>query len=188
MKKERTIQLGTDVVAYTLRKRRGQKRLSLSVREDGAVSLAVPWWVPVRVAEEYLHEKRDWLHKALARVPKTAMSAEARAAHYKEHKEAARIFVHKRLKELNAGYGFSWGRVAIRKNTSCWGSCSSKRNLNFDYRILFLPAHLQDYILVHELCHLQEMNHSKHFWVLVAQTVSNYAACRRELRHVREGW
>ncbi len=103
---------------------------------------------------------------------------------YLTYKEAARALVHRRLIELNAHYGFVYHRVAIKNMTSRWGSCSQKKNLNFNYRILFLPAHLQDYIIVHELCHLKVFNHSQVFWDLVAETAPDYKACRRELRKV----
>ncbi len=65
-----------------------------------------------------------------------------------------------------------------------WGSCSKKKNLNFNARIAQLPDHLIDYVIVHELCHLIEFNHSAKFWALVAQTIPDPQNCRRELRHI----
>jgi predicted metal-dependent hydrolase len=101
--------------------------------------------------------------------------------HYLQHKELARALVHKKLREWNRVYGFSYKRVAIRNTTRSWGSCTSLKNLNFSYKILFLPPHLQDYIIVHELCHLQELNHGPNFWHLVGEQVPNYVACKAEL-------
>lgn len=94
--------------------------------------------------------------------------------HYIAHKEQARRVVHARLEHFNLHYGFSYGRVAVRNQRRCWGSCSSLKNLNFNYRILFLPPELQDYIVVHELCHLQEMHHRQSFWDLVAEQIPDY--------------
>ena len=104
---------------------------------------------------------------------------------YLRYKEAARELVADRLAHFNNHYGLSWGRVAIRNQRSRWGSCSVKRNLNFNYRIIQLPPELQDYLVVHELCHIKVMNHSRVFWALVAERVPNHAACRRALRHYK---
>lgn len=102
--------------------------------------------------------------------------------HYTQHKELARELVHQKLAQWNAIYQFEYGRVAIRNQRRCWGSCSSKRNLNFNYKILFLPEHLQDYLIVHELCHLEAFHHGPSFWELVAQTLPEYKAHQKELR------
>ncbi len=101
---------------------------------------------------------------------------------YKKYKEDARSLVHKKIAELNAHYGYKVGRVSIRNTKSRWGSCSKQGNLNFNYKILFLPPHIADYIIVHELCHLKEFNHSPNFWDLVAELVQNHKAIRKELK------
>lgn len=89
---------------------------------------------------------------------------------------------HARVAHFNSFYGFSVGRISIRDTKTRWGSCSKRGNLNFNYKILFLPAHLADYIVVHELCHLQEFNHSQNFWALVAKIFPNHKAMRAELK------
>ncbi|MCA9365610.1 M48 family metallopeptidase [Candidatus Kaiserbacteria bacterium] len=106
--------------------------------------------------------------------------------HYTEHKELARELVLTRLNQWNQFYGLEWNRVAIRNQKTCWGSCTSLKNLNFSYRLLFLPPHLQDYIIVHELCHLSELNHSPAFWDLVAMTMPDYHMHKRELRAIEK--
>lgn len=92
------------------------------------------------------------------------------------------MLVHERLAFFNAHYNFKIGKIAIRNQRSRWGSCSKKGNLNFNYRIALLPAHLVDYIIVHELSHISEFNHSKDFWSLVAETLPDWRARRRELK------
>jgi hypothetical protein len=104
--------------------------------------------------------------------------------HYLENKELARALVADRLEHFNQHYNVSWNRVAIRNQRRCWGSCSSKKNLNFNYKLLLLPPHLRDYIIVHELCHLVHLNHGKEFWHLVAEQVPQYRACVAELRAI----
>lgn len=97
-------------------------------------------------------------------------------------KEQAKGFVESRLEHFNRFYGFKINRVAIKNQTTRWGSCSSRGNLNFNYRIMYLRKELADYLVVHELCHLKEMNHSKRFWALVKQTIPNYVELNKELR------
>lgn len=106
------------------------------------------------------------------------------SAHYRAHKEVARVFIHERLAYFNAHYGFVYKRVAIRNQRTCWGSCSEHGNLNFNYKLLFLPSHLADYVIVHELCHLAELNHSPQFWARVAEMCPTYRECRKELNTV----
>jgi len=103
---------------------------------------------------------------------------------YLQHKEAARAVVQSRLAYFNQHYKLVWGSVAVRNQKSRWGSCSKAGNLNFNYRIALLPAHLQDYIIVHELCHLKEFNHSAKFWQLVAETISTPHLCKKELHQL----
>ncbi len=107
--------------------------------------------------------------------------------HYVAHKENARALVHERLLYWNQFYNFEYKRVAIRNQRRCWGSCTSLKNLNFSYKLLFLPPHLLDYIIVHELCHLKELNHGQNFWALVAEQVPDYKAHITELRIIEQG-
>jgi len=103
---------------------------------------------------------------------------------YLQYKEQARTLVHQKLAQWNAVYNFSYNRVSIKNQKTRWGSCSSKGNLNFHYRIVFLPEPLVDYLVVHELCHLGQMNHSKAFWDLVAVALPGYAVLQEQLRKI----
>ncbi|HVV38984.1 MAG TPA: M48 family metallopeptidase [Candidatus Paceibacterota bacterium] len=105
--------------------------------------------------------------------------------HYLANKEAARALVHVRLVHYNRHYGYTLRKVFIKNLRSRWGSASSRGNLNFNYKVVLLPPALQDYVIVHELCHLGEFNHSPKFWALVAQTIPNYKKLRKALRAVR---
>jgi hypothetical protein len=101
---------------------------------------------------------------------------------YVRYKEHARDLVRARLAHFNREYGFAIGRIAIRNQKSRWGSCSKKGNLNFSYRLILLPREVADYIIVHELCHLGQFNHSPRFWALVALSCPDYRALRARLR------
>lgn len=107
-------------------------------------------------------------------------------APYLDNKETARALIHERLEHFNKHYNFSYNRVAIRDQRRCWGSCSSKGNLNFSYKLLFLPACLRDYVILHELCHLRELNHSACFWETMAEVMPDYKSRAIQLRHVEK--
>lgn len=104
---------------------------------------------------------------------------------YQKYKTEARILVGQKLEKYNQVYNFKYNRVSIRDQKTRWGSCSKKGNLNFNYKIIFLPEDLADYIIVHELCHLKEFNHSIRFWSLVAQVFPNHLKLRAQLRKTR---
>ncbi len=104
---------------------------------------------------------------------------------YLANKEQARELVRERVEFFNQSYGFNYNKIFIKNTRSRWGSCSTKGNLNFNYRVVFLPTLLADYIIVHELCHLGEFNHSAKFWSLVARAVPNYRTLRAKLKLIR---
>lgn len=105
--------------------------------------------------------------------------------HYLKNKERARNVILGKAEKYSLLYGYTLKKVAIRNQKTRWGSCSEKGNLNFSYKLLFLPDHLADYIVVHEICHLQELNHSQKFWDLVAKTIPDHKRKRAELRKFR---
>lgn len=105
-------------------------------------------------------------------------------AHYKAHKEYARTIITERVLYWNQFYNFSFNRIAIKNQKRCWGSCSANQNLNFNYKIIFIPEALMDYVIVHELCHLAEMNHSKAFWKRVGEQVHDHTEKRAHLARI----
>lgn len=100
------------------------------------------------------------------------------------YKKITKNLVVERLNYFNQFYNLSYSKISVRNQKSRWGSCSSKSSLSFNYRLCLLPGELADYIIVHELCHLQEMNHSQDFWRLVAQSIPNYKQLKRQLKIV----
>jgi predicted metal-dependent hydrolase len=174
---------------YTIRKSKRAKNLRITIRPDESVIVTVPHRMSMEKAERFVREKRTWIEGVLDRLrrrPKPAYELpKASAQGYRTHKEEALLIARERLAHWNAVYGFSWKRVTIKNTKTRWGSCSRLGNINFSYRIAFLPPHLQDYLVVHELCHLGQMNHSPKFWKLVEKTMPDYAPCRRELRRLQ---
>jgi predicted metal-dependent hydrolase len=181
----RTIVIGGKEVPYTLTRKIRHPRMTLSVRRGGRVTVTVARTTPLSTIDQFVASKRQWLADVLARLSVLhAHDPRVARSEYEQHKEAARALVHRELLRLNAHYGFVYGRVSIRATTSRWGSCSSKKNLNFSYRVLFLPPGLREYVLVHELCHLKEMNHGSGFWELVAELVPDYRVRRKAVRAI----
>lgn len=101
---------------------------------------------------------------------------------YLTHRDRAFSLAKERIGHFNGFYGYKFNKINIKNQKTRWGSCSKKGNLNFNYKILFLSQGLSDYIIVHELCHLGEFNHSRKFWNLVAKTVPDYLKIKSELK------
>jgi predicted metal-dependent hydrolase len=103
---------------------------------------------------------------------------------WQEHKKTALRRIEDIIEHLNLSEEFEYNRITIRNQKTRWGSCSSKRNLNFNYRIVFLPQDLAVYLVVHEICHLLELNHSRKFWELVAQFLPDHKELRKKLNKI----
>lgn len=110
----------------------------------------------------------------------------ARQSHFVEHKEVARKIILARLQHWAPRCGVNYKRVAIRNQRRRWGSCSSLGNLNFNYKLAFLPSELCDYVVVHELCHLKEMNHGPNFWGEVEKVLPEYRLLETELKRIEK--
>ncbi len=101
---------------------------------------------------------------------------------YQKHVEQARQVILGEVHAWASRIGVTYNNVRVKNQSRRWGSCSSLGNLNFNFRILFLSPTLREYIIIHELCHLKELNHSRRFWTLVAQYYPAYDEAERELR------
>lgn len=178
------VQLDNTRIRYTIRASQRARRLRITVRADGAVEVVMPPRASRSHAHAFVRRKGKWIRtqlRGLREATDTSLAYNDRDE-YVRYKERARRLVHERLAYFNRVYGFSYNRVAIKNQKTRWGSCSHKRNLNFNYKILFLPPRLRDYIIVHELCHLKEFDHSPRFWRLVARTMPAYTQYERALR------
>lgn len=118
----------------------------------------------------------------ISRTRRKVRSPKKKSLDYLKYKKMAVVLVKERIEYFNQFYNYKWGRIAIRNQKTRWGSCSKKGNLNFNYKISLLTQKQADYIIVHELCHLKEFNHSQRFWGLVAITIPDYKEVRSSLR------
>jgi predicted metal-dependent hydrolase len=187
MQKEITV--GEETIPYTLRKSTRARRMRLAVHRDGSVVLTTPVRSAEYFGERFVLRHARWLMQKIAffrGLPPVNPVARYGRREYLANKEAARALVIQKIAEFGTLLGNApYARVSIKDQKTCWGSCSRKGNLNFNYKILFLPSHLQDYVIVHELAHLSELSHSRSFWALVESVIPDYAARRRELRGMR---
>lgn len=156
--------------------------MRLAVHPGGSVVVTAPERVSEIVVARFVEKNLAWIESAVVRMrDRKALPVRGRNA-YLKYKEEARRRISARVQDWCNAYGFSHGRIAIKDTTSLWGSCSRRGNLNFSYKLIFLPEELQEYVVVHEVCHLQEPNHSRAFWGLVERTLPNYRRLRSDLQ------
>lgn len=185
MHETRSLLVANQNVNYILRRSSRARTVSITVEPGGEVLVTIPQNRTHITAERFLRQRSRWLEQALQQMNSFDKILPPRTKrHYLQHKEAARRLIVEKLKFWNKYYQFTYKRVAIRNTKSRWGSCSEAGNLNFSYRLLFLPESLVDYIVVHELCHLRHQHHQKSFWNLVAETIPDHVARRRRLKKI----
>lgn len=97
-------------------------------------------------------------------------------------KNFAKRYLPERACQLAGKYGFIINKVSVRNQKTRWGSCSARGNLSFNYNLVQYKKEIIDYVIVHELCHRKEMNHSKKFWLLVEKFCPDYKILRKELK------
>ncbi len=168
-------------IIYNIKKSKRAKNLRLCVCSDTSVVITIPRLFPKILAKNFLIKQAAWVIKKIEYYKKCEKIIFSKSD-YSEKKEKARKTILNKINALNKHYNFKFNRVAIRNQKTRWGSCSAKGNLNFNYKIIYLPIKLQDYIITHELCHLQELNHSRKFWKLVAKIIPDYLSARKELK------
>jgi predicted metal-dependent hydrolase len=151
---------------------------------DGRVVVTVPRNFDNNLLQKFLNQKKAWVSEKVQRFLKSPMRFvnTSTKKDYLKYKNEVQKLVEERLKVFNLTYSLKYNKITIRNQKSRWGSCSRKGNLNFNYKIVFLPAEVRDYVIVHELCHLKEFNHSRNFWNLVGITIPQYKEARRGLK------
>ena len=163
----------------TLRKSTRSRRISIRVHPTRGILVTVPFFTPYAMGVAFLESRREWAQAALER-------AGARNADLPEGEDIeslrakAKAALPPRLAELADRYGFRYHRVTIKHNTSNWGSCSSKGNINLNLNLMRVPVPLQDYILLHELTHLRHANHGPAFHAELERLLADHFSRHRE--------
>ena len=172
-------------ISYTHKKSKRAKRMRLAVYCDGSVVITSPFGVQQSIVEKFVSDKKQWVWDKIRFFNSVDSKAIRTFSHkdYLENKDSAFVLVNERFRFYNKIYGFSLNKIYIKNQKTRWGSCSCKQNLNLNYKIVFLSQKHQDYIIVHEMCHLKEFNHSRKFWALVEKALPNNLEIKKELRN-----
>ena len=161
--------------------RSDRKTISLQITPEGALRVRCPMRTPVQQIEAFVASKEAWIEKHLQKrnqpmeQPFTQQQIEKLA-------DIALMIIPERVRYYAQIMAVPFGRITIRNQRTRWGSCSSKGNLNFNCLLMLTPPHVMDYVVVHELCHLKQMNHSKAFWDLVESILPDYKKSKKWLK------
>ena len=162
-----------------------RKTLALYVRQDGRIEVRAPLKTSKAYIDNFVMQKQDWIkntrNKLTARhsAKKVIELTQQEEAKYKKQ---AKGYFQLKCQHFAGQMGLCHGAVRVNGAKTRWGSCNRRGDINFTYRLLFAPEELIDYVVVHELAHTKEMNHSANFWKIVEQTMPDYKARRMKLR------
>lgn len=143
------------------------KNLRITVHPTQAITVTVPVNLSLKRAEAFVQSKQAWIQKHLQRMQKSQSNQPAQPQLSQDELEEAQDALFDRLQRFSDQYNLPYNRVAFRCQKTKWGSCSGLNNISLNVNIAFLPGHLKDYILLHELCHIRHKNHGKQFWALL---------------------
>ena len=158
--------------------------LRLTVRRDKTVLLTIPKRASLTAAYRFIDSHKTWIARQINQLANLPALPQANDSHYLQHKKQSLDLVKRKIQVFNNYYNFKVKKITIRNQKSLWGSCSRNGNLSFSYKILFLADELQNYLIVHELVHLSNFDHSAQFWKQVSQTIPNYLILRSNLRKI----
>jgi len=162
--------------------RSSRKTLSLQITPSGEILLRCPLKYPVKEAEKFLESKRPWLEKHLSQLEKRPrIPAMAQEQLHRLAQQAAAV-IPDRVAHFAPLLGVTHGRITIRSQRTRWGSCSTQGNLNFNCLLMLCPPEVVDYVVVHELCHRKQMNHSPAFWAEVEALLPDYRIRKQWLK------
>lgn len=159
----------------TLKKSVSSRRITIRVHPRKGVSVTVPYIMPYAAAQAFFLARRGWIIETMKRQEEKYRNVpQPSSSEIESLRRQARAELPGRLAELASRYGFSYNRVTVKHNVSNWGSCSSKGNINLNLNIVRLPRVFQDYVLLHELCHLRHQDHGQGFHLLLEHVLTDH--------------
>ena len=163
-----------EIGEVVFRKSLRSRSISIRVHPVKGVTVSVPYIVPYAAARLFFAARRGWILETMAKQREKYKDVKvASPSEVEAMRRQAKAQLPGRLAELAARYGFIYNRVAIKHNATNWGSCSSKGNINLNLNIVRLPKVLQDYVLLHELCHLRHQDHGHGFHLLLEHVLTD---------------
>lgn len=167
--------------------RSGRKSISVEVTRDCEVIVRAPYRMLKRDIEKFLADRTEWISKHLSEMHERMEKSENLPAFGEDELDRMKKSMQSKAR-ARVGYysrvmGLEYGKITVRTMVSRWGSCTSEKNLCFNTLLDLFPEYILDYVVVHELCHTVEMNHSRAFWSLVASQIPDYAERRKWLRN-----
>ena len=172
----------------TLSQRWTTRRISISVRPSGEIRLSYPRLVPTAVALRFLEDKMAWIEASRRRVAERSMAgSDYTKAQIEDMRHRAKVYLPAMVERSAKQHGFRYGRVTIRATRSKWGCCTAQNNLSLSLFLMALPEHLQEFVILHELCHTVHHNHSAAFHELLNRvTGGREAELNRQLKGIRK--
>lgn len=170
--------------------RSARRTVAIQIMPDGAVFVRAPKRCSREYIEAFVQARRDWIRKKQQELEyhrkqlkvQLEMLPEMTPADYSQLQKQAAAVITEKVSQYAEQMGVSYGRIAIRDQKTRWGSCSARGNLNFNWRLILAPAEVLEYVVVHELAHRKEMNHSDRFWSHVGDVLPDYKIRRLWLR------
>ncbi|MCP4523179.1 MAG: M48 family metallopeptidase, partial [Candidatus Gracilibacteria bacterium] len=138
--------------------------------KDKKIYISAPFYVTEKKINTFIQTHKNWIDKKINLQKQSLLDTNR----IEEYKMQAREYIPKRVAEIASVYQCNYNQIKITSAQTRWGSCTSKKNLNFSYRVILLPIEVIDYIICHELAHLKHMNHSKIFWKEVENMNPDY--------------
>lgn len=164
---------------YNVEVRRSKRKsAAIKITADMQIVVFVPLYVSDNEIERLVISKSKWIDEHMLKVQSTiderSKLEKITFEQVKELADQAVEYIPKRVKYYAEKENFVYNKITIKNLVSRWGSCSTKGNLNFNCLLMLTPDYVIDYIVVHELCHLREMNHSEKFWAEVEKIMPDY--------------
>ena len=167
--------------SYTLI-RSARKTISIQITPAGEVLVRCPNRMAKREVQAFVDSKRSWIEKHLTQLEARPDLPSFTKAELQALAQQAKAELPDRVRHFAAMMGVTYGNITIRAQHTRWGSCSSKGNLNFNCLLMLMPPEVRDYVIVHELCHRKEMNHSQKFWAEVEKVLPDYKPHKKWLK------